>query len=336
MKYWICVGTTLELPTDGSFISRTAMGVPVVIQRFGDEISCFLNACAHRGSELKKPGSQGCGPLKCPYHGWQFGRDGSPTSIPSRSDFCEADQSRRLVPWSVELVGTLIFVAIRPSVTIEESLGEMNYRMFADITSQFGDVIDDYRRKIAAPWHVVVENTLEAYHVPFVHADSIARMKIHAPKNWRSGSGSSMAAKVSAGKSASAIESLVPELADRAFRAEGYMHAFAFPNFTIASTHGMTFALQFIEPAMPGTNDTNFRTLLYSARVDVGEPGRPLVKAIHHSAAQMNRQTFDEDAEICEGAYRGSAWAIHGFGEAIGANEERVMWFREEMARLLS
>jgi len=146
-----------------------------------------------------------------------------------------------------------------------------------------------------------------------------------------------MAAEVDAGKSATAIEALVPELILRQPRIHGYLHLFIYPNFTLASTHGMTYALQFIEPASGGFGaplrpETNFRTLLYAANIgEIPEARRPLLKAINSSAAQMNRQTFDEDADICEAVQRGAAWAPGGYGDALGDCEDRVRWFREEV-----
>ena len=48
--------------------------------------ACLSNACPHRGDSLSNGSISDNGEIICPFHGWQFNRDGQCTKIPSIGD----------------------------------------------------------------------------------------------------------------------------------------------------------------------------------------------------------------------------------------------------------
>lgn len=83
---WFCVGRTDDAPALGAFVVVDLAGESILIVRGEDGVlRGFLNVCRHRGSEL----CQGAGRLRtirCPYHAWSYGLDGSPPTSGPRSD----------------------------------------------------------------------------------------------------------------------------------------------------------------------------------------------------------------------------------------------------------
>jgi vanillate O-demethylase monooxygenase subunit len=87
--FWHPVCTLRELeqsnPAGTGPLSRRLLDEPLVIAKLGDEIVAMRDRCAHRFSRLsagKVVGDR----LQCPYHGWQYRRDGQCAHIPAQPD----------------------------------------------------------------------------------------------------------------------------------------------------------------------------------------------------------------------------------------------------------
>jgi phenylpropionate dioxygenase-like ring-hydroxylating dioxygenase large terminal subunit len=83
-RFWFPVARADAL--DGGPISRSLLGEELVIwSPAPDIVSAAYNRCPHRDARLSTGWLETCG-LVCPYHGWAFGEDGSPTRIPQMGD----------------------------------------------------------------------------------------------------------------------------------------------------------------------------------------------------------------------------------------------------------
>jgi phenylpropionate dioxygenase-like ring-hydroxylating dioxygenase large terminal subunit len=81
-RAWQYAGHAGEVAEPGSFATARAGDVPVVLVRDADgELRAFLNVCRHRGSELAD-GAGRARSLRCPYHAWTYGLDGSLRAAP--------------------------------------------------------------------------------------------------------------------------------------------------------------------------------------------------------------------------------------------------------------
>ena len=76
---WVCVGRADELasPGDQRAFRIGAEGI-LVVRDLEGELRGFYNTCRHRGHELLEPGAtRNLRAIKCPYHAWVYGLDGS-------------------------------------------------------------------------------------------------------------------------------------------------------------------------------------------------------------------------------------------------------------------
>jgi len=79
---WYAVSTSSQLVTDEVFATRL-WGEPLVLYRDSDgEPVCVRDVCPHRSAPLSM-GELENGELRCFYHGWQFGKGGSCTDVPT-------------------------------------------------------------------------------------------------------------------------------------------------------------------------------------------------------------------------------------------------------------
>jgi phenylpropionate dioxygenase-like ring-hydroxylating dioxygenase large terminal subunit len=317
-QQWVCVGTTEQLVNDEDFLTATVGGRGIVVQNFAGELRAFTNVCSHRFNRLQ---TEPCGnrSLVCRYHGWGYDADGVPNRIPSRPRFdgivpaCHA-----LERWQLAVCGSLVFVSLRPAETLQSFLDEA-WEIAEAQSLAFGELIDRNVMQIKCNWKLFVENTLEGYHVPWVHPGSIMRLTAGATATFGFyGRHSSVRSPVTNGRMA-AVESL---FAGRPYQVDDYRHLLIWPNTTLATTKGMSFALQLFEPVSPG--ETLFTSLVFSTKANVPAG---VAEMFGESVAALNRQIFAEDAEVCEHLQQGVADAAAA--GILSDEEERVGAFHK-------
>ncbi|GMV88299.1 MAG: hypothetical protein AMXMBFR81_12300 [Chthonomonas sp.] len=145
---------------------------PVVLTRdANDQIHLVSNVCTHRGM-LVVEGACNERFLRCRYHGRRFGMDGRFQHMPEFEGVegfpCEKDHLAPIprFEWS-----KLLFASIRPSHSAEDVLRPMLDRvgwMPLDLAVHEPTQSRDYI--VNANWALYVENYLEGFHIPFVHA----------------------------------------------------------------------------------------------------------------------------------------------------------------------
>jgi nitrite reductase/ring-hydroxylating ferredoxin subunit len=65
---WLC---PVEHIPDGGVLTITHWGHHFLLYRKGEDVSCMINACTHRGMPLDS-GKIADGVITCPYHDWEF------------------------------------------------------------------------------------------------------------------------------------------------------------------------------------------------------------------------------------------------------------------------
>src|SRR5438309_3542400 len=90
---WVCIGRSALLPRAGDQTAVAAGGEGMLLVRGEDGVlRGFFNACRHRGHELLSCGAVANERvIKCPYHAWVYGLDGSLRAAPRFSDLPETD-----------------------------------------------------------------------------------------------------------------------------------------------------------------------------------------------------------------------------------------------------
>lgn len=171
---WQLVASASQLQRPGSFITVELLGVPVVIRNFGGELVALRNVCAHRQSILAtKPA--GCSPtLKCPYHGWEYGADGRTRKLPGATNFPKFDHAHYcLDKFALEQCGDLVFIRLSSQgPTLREWIGE-RFEILEDWFSTSSHHLALHcRYDYVANWKIPVENSLESYHIPYIHPNT--------------------------------------------------------------------------------------------------------------------------------------------------------------------
>ena len=156
------------LPEPGSYIGRSAAGVPLLVVRGKDgQVRAFRNACRHRGTEVAK--GAGCAKaFVCPYHGWTYQLDGRLQHVPDEHGFPGLDKNAYgLVP---------VLAEERSGLVLVNQSGEGNEHDPTEgldaLFSSDQDLIDTHATEAKVNWKVSLEGSIEGYHIRFGHRES--------------------------------------------------------------------------------------------------------------------------------------------------------------------
>ncbi|MCL6453962.1 MAG: aromatic ring-hydroxylating dioxygenase subunit alpha [Alicyclobacillus sp.] len=151
-------------------------GVELVLWRGRDGVAHAAGAyCPHRGCDLSH-GTLTGDALVCPFHGWQFDRDGRCTHIPSLRDDRRIPPTARLDVYPVQEQAGLIWVY--PVASTARRHRGAAHVMDVPPLRLFPELSDECWRKVpfSTEWHAhfgrVVESVLDVSHLPFVHPET--------------------------------------------------------------------------------------------------------------------------------------------------------------------
>jgi choline monooxygenase len=171
-KTWQLAARTEQVKTAGQFVSATIAGEPIVVVRGNDgALRAFFNVCRHHAAAVV---TQPCGQaslLHCPYHGWNYGLDGSLKGMPEFEGVENFDRARNgLVPIRVETWECFVFVNLdNHAAPLTEFLGGLVKRI-APLGISKLHYFDHRTYNIHCNWKVFVDNYLDGgYHVPHLH-----------------------------------------------------------------------------------------------------------------------------------------------------------------------
>jgi glycine betaine catabolism A len=187
---WFCVGRSESVPQAGDYLTADVAGESVLVVRGEEgELRGFYNLCRHRGSRLVppeitepavEPGRSGCfahgtsgsaGAIRCPYHAWTYGLDGSLRSAPFLPDLRRYRSVLGLHTVDVDSWGGFVFARLEPGPgTLADSLGGIPGRLAAYPLAELR-VGARLRYEVAANWKVILENYNECYHCGPVHPE---------------------------------------------------------------------------------------------------------------------------------------------------------------------
>jgi choline monooxygenase len=178
---WQYVGPLEFVQRPGDHMVGRLLRMPVVVVRDGDgELRGFLNVCRHRGSVVV-PADGNAARLRCPYHAWTYGLDGSLRSAPQCGPEITAELGDLgLLPVRVATFGPFVFAcAAAEGPPLEEVIGDL-----AEVVAGVGLDLGGLRRRqrfgytLAANWKIHLENYLECYHCPVAHPGFSAVMEV--------------------------------------------------------------------------------------------------------------------------------------------------------------
>jgi phenylpropionate dioxygenase-like ring-hydroxylating dioxygenase large terminal subunit len=332
---WTFAGFARDLTEIDSYIALEIGQKSVFVQNFSGELRAFENVCSHRFSRLRLC-PKGKGAVQCPYHGWGYNAEGIPDVIPKKPRFegltPEVRQSLALHRWQVATCGSLVFVRSgHAGPTLFEFLGS-SFDVIAAMSSAFGSLLDENTMELAANWKVVVENTLEGYHVSQIHAETFEKLNFRNITMRTEGLQTAWLGDLGEDytKKTARVNGL---FVSRPLQISGYEHWLLFPNVTLATTFGTSFALQTIVPL--SATRTKFTSYVFGTKLteELTPSKKNLVQALYDQIVQFNRKVFEEDRAIIEWVQRGTAQTQQR--GILSEDELRVFHFQRDYLAML-
>ncbi len=171
-KTWQMVGRTELVQKPGQFVTATVAGEPILVVRGNDGVlRGFYNVCRHHAAAVV---TEACGQasiLHCPYHGWNYGLDGSLKGMPEFDGVRDFERQRNgLVPLNTEVWEKFVFVNLDPRAQpLGQFFGGLVKRVAPLGVSKL-HYFDGRTYDIHCNWKVFVDNYLDGgYHVPHLH-----------------------------------------------------------------------------------------------------------------------------------------------------------------------
>jgi choline monooxygenase len=171
-KSWQMIGRADQVQKPGQFVTATVVGEPIVAVRGTDgELRAFYNVCRHHAAKVV---TEQCGIasiLHCPYHGWNYGLDGSLKGMPEFDGVKNFERHENgLVPVKVETWEAFVFINLDPQARpLSDFLGGLA-KLCAPLGLSNLHFFERRAYDIACNWKVYVDNYLDGgYHVPHLH-----------------------------------------------------------------------------------------------------------------------------------------------------------------------
>jgi choline monooxygenase len=166
---WIAVGRMDQVAAPGQFFTVDLAGEPLIVVRGADNVlRAFYNVCRHHAAAVATVPCGVAQHLRCPYHGWTYGLDGSLKGAPEFAGVCNFERADNgLVPVNVSIWESFVFVHLgQEPPSLASFLGDLPQRV------GLGSLPFFTRKSytLACNWKVYVDNYLDGgYHVPHLH-----------------------------------------------------------------------------------------------------------------------------------------------------------------------
>ena len=191
---WTCVGVSGDVPNRHAF-PTTFMGLPLVLVRDGEgQLRVFHNVCRHRGYRLVAEPCAVKAALRCPYHSWAYGSDGTLIRTPhvggpGKHELEGFDRSKLGLHQirSQEWLG-LVFVNLSGDAPpFDIHIAPLLDRWEPYVGANGLDALrpvetgGQMEMTVESNWKLPVENYCESYHLPWIHPglNSYSKLEDH-------------------------------------------------------------------------------------------------------------------------------------------------------------
>jgi choline monooxygenase len=304
---WQLLGPLAKLSERRSYVATEIAGMKVFAVRSNDGVlRAFRNVCRHRGARLLPEGEGTCGPIRCPYHQWQFSDAGELIKAPwygEEPGFDMADWP--LEPISVGEWRGLVFVAIRPRMTLEAQLGDT-------VAELAGEPMESYhamrteRMVFGANWKIYTDNFVEGLHIPGIHPAFHAAIDFEAFETTAHDG---------------LVRMTAPPRAGLFYRGKWL---WMWPNWTLSLFHGGMNTSR-INPI-----DENTTELIYNFYFDGSQ-----TEAEREATIQGNLAVIREDFEVCTQTQKNYATGGYHPGPLSPRHERGVAYFQQKVIEVL-
>ncbi len=320
-RTWQVVARVDQLLRPGEFVTTELIGEPLVIVRGTDGwLRAFYNVCRHHAAAVVTEEQGTASILRCPYHGWSYGLDGSLKGAPEFEGVCGFDRSQNgLVPVRVEAWEQFVFVNLdSKAAPLADFIGRLARRV-APLNVSALHFFERRSYSLKCNWKVFVDNYLDGgYHVPHLHKglNSVLDYKqytIETEDRYCLQSSPMVASSADAATAAT-------RTGDRAW------YFWQYPNFMINLYRG------YMDTNLVLPDGVDRCKVIFDFYFD----------DVSESAAERNRQSIavgervnDEDVGICEAVQRGLHSRAYGAGRLSVRREAGEHLFHRLLAKEL-
>jgi glycine betaine catabolism A len=170
---WVCLGRSSDLDPGTQKAVRSGSEGVLLTRADDGSLNAFYNVCRHRGHELLEAGHPvEAAVVKCPYHGWVYGLDGSLRGAPRFADNPGFDKGEwplvpvRLAEWH----GWMFVNASGAAPGLGEHCGGLG-ELVSDHECARLVSVERHDYTVLANWKIVTENYHECYHCPSIHPE---------------------------------------------------------------------------------------------------------------------------------------------------------------------
>ncbi|MGD0735174.1 MAG: SRPBCC family protein [Terracidiphilus sp.] len=316
---WQAIGRVDQVAHPGDYFTARFAGEPILAVRGADgQLRAFFNVCRHHAAAVATAPCGHAQSFRCPYHGWNYGLDGSLKGMPEFAGVCNFDRSANgLVPVAVDTWENFVFVNLTTNpAPLTDYLGDLVPR----VTPLGLDRLQFHSRRdytLNCNWKVYVDNYLDGgYHVPHLHKglNSVLDYTHYTIEN---GERYCLQSSPMVASSEDAQVSTT-RTGDRAW------YFWLYPNFMINIYEGVM-DTNLVLPNGPDKCRVIFD--FYFADVS------PECDAYNTASVATSDKVQDEDVAICESVQKGLASRAYGAGRLSVRREAGEHLFHRLLAR---
>ena len=317
---WQAIARADQLAHPGDFVTAEFAGEPVLAVRGADgHLRAFFNVCRHHAAAVATAPCGRAQSFRCPYHGWNYGLDGSLKGMPEFAGVSNFDQSANgLVPIAIDTWENFVLVNLATDPEpLSNFLGDDLVSLVAPLNL---DKLHFHSRRdytLNCNWKVYVDNYLDGgYHVPHLHKGlnsvlDYTHYTIETGRHHCLQSSPMVSSDEDAHVSAT-------RTGDRAW------YFWLYPNFMINIYEGVM-DTNLVLPLGPGRCRVVFD--FYFADVS------PAREEHNNLSIATSDKVQDEDVSICESVQKGLASRAYGAGRLSVKREAGEHLFHRLLAR---
>ena len=320
---WQAIGRLDQVANPGDYFTTELAGEPILAVRGADsQLRAFYNVCRHHAAAVATmPEHAPCGhaqSFRCPYHGWNYGLDGSLKGMPEFAGVCNFERADNgLVPIAVDTWEDFVFVNLAPK---PDPLRDYLHDLVAQVSPLGLNSLRFHSRKeytLNCNWKVYVDNYLDGgYHVPHLHKglNSVLDYSHYTIENGRH----------HCLQSSPMVASLEDAQVSETRHGDRAWYFWLYPNFMLNIYEGVM-DTNLVLPLGPNRCKVIFD--FYFADVS------PERDAYNSASVATSDTVQDEDVAICESVQRGLASRAYGAGRLSVRREAGEHLFHRLLAR---
>ena len=177
MRTWQIAGMAYQAAEPGDYlVADLGPESILVVRQDNGSFKAFHNVCPHRGMRLLQGPDGHAAHLTCPYHGWQFDRQGTVDAVPCADDYPQGNPCGRLKLAEIqcaELFGMVWFNMDPKAPGLPAALGEAVVKEIGSYQMEKMVRVLNITARVDCNWKIITDNFNEAYHVQTLHPELI-------------------------------------------------------------------------------------------------------------------------------------------------------------------